>query len=108
MESCPEDLVRLLEDENAYREVIADFVDCRLSAERFVPRFRHLWNCDRTLCADVAANPPDRAGVYGLLDGVNTLCDTYSDALGAGMAYRVSAEQFRKEVDCLTRDSVLR
>jgi anti-sigma factor RsiW len=105
--SSQENPVRLLEDEGAYREVIGDFVDGQLSAERFLQRFRHLWQCDRTINAGQAAPPRGNAGLYGLLDSVNALCESYSHALMPGQGYRVSAEQLRKEIDCMTRDSAL-
>lgn len=104
--------MKLLEDEEAYRDAVDDFIACRSSADAFVRRFTHLWKCDGAVCDSAAmaahARLAGKPGLYGLLDGVDALCETYARSLQPGAGYRVSAEQFRKEVDGLTRGSVLR
>jgi hypothetical protein len=83
--------MRLLRDEQAYRRILVDFVAQRLSAAAFIARFRHLWR----------GALHDQTGFYGLLDSVNTLCETFAHNLPSGCGYRVSEEQFRKEVQSL-------
>lgn len=104
--------MKLLEDEEAYRDAVDDFIACRSSADAFVHRFTHLWKCDGAVCDSAAmaahARLAGKPGLYGLLDGVDALCETYARSMQPGAGYRVSAEQFRKEVDGLTRGSVLR
>ena len=98
--------MRLLHDEQAYRRVLGDFVASRLDAGAFILRFRHLWKCDGVAGVDrVPAIPgtvPAQPGLYGVLDSVNALCATYTRGLPPGCDYRVSEEQFRKEVGSLT------
>jgi hypothetical protein len=98
--------MRLLRDEQAYRRILDDFVAQRLSAAAFIARLRHLWRCDGAEGIDsVVATSGDRlgqAGFYGVLDAVHTLCETYATNLPSGHGYRVSEEQFRKEVESLT------
>lgn len=98
--------MRLILDEGAYRRVLGNFLDCRSSAEVFISRFSHLWRCDGApvgaCSADVAsaifgAGP----GFYGLMDTINSLCEEYSRSLADGGGYRVSEEQFRKEIEAL-------
>jgi len=97
--------MRLLRDEQAYRRILVDFVAQRLSAAAFIARFRHLWQCDGAAGIDSALAMRgalhDQTGFYGLLDSVNTLCETFAHNLPSGRGYRVSEEQFRKEVQSL-------
>lgn len=98
--------MRLLHDEQACLRVVNDFVAERLKAATFIPRFQHLWQCDGAKGIDSAlATIGDResqAGLYGVLDSVNDLCTDYASSLPPGRGYRVSEEQFRKEVESLT------
>jgi len=94
--------MNLIRDEQAYFRMLDDFVAGRVDAAVFIARFRHQWACDG---ADATAGDPatsgagaDRAGLYGLLDSIATLCATYAHGLPSGCGYRVSEEQFRKEV----------
>ncbi len=92
----------LIRDEQAYLRMLDDFVARRVAAAVFIARFQHQWQGDG---ADVPATPgatPDRAGLRGLLDSIATLCATYAQTLPSGCGYRVSEEQFRKEVESLT------
>ena len=98
--------MRLIRDEQAYFRIVDDFVARRVSAAVFMPRFRHLWQGDgadrvegavaKTHVAD------DHAGLCGLFAGINALCETYAYNLPDGRGYRVSEEQFRKEVQSRT------
>ena len=97
--------MRLLRDEQAYLRVVDDFVAERTGACAFIPRFQHLWRCDCAQgidAATAAATRADRAGLYGVLDSVNELCADYAGSLPPGQGYRVSEEQFRKEIESLT------
>ena len=98
--------MRLIRDEQAYFRVVSDFVDERASAAVFMARFRHLWECDGAEGVDsvlaMSGVTHDQAGLYGLLDSINTLCGTFAHNLPSGCGYRVSEEQFRKEVQSLT------
>jgi len=97
--------MRLIRDEQAYRRILADFVAQRLSAAAFIASFRHLWRCDGSEGIDsvlaMSGGPHNQSGFYGLLDSVNTLCETFAHNLPSGCGYRVSEEQFRKEVESL-------
>ncbi len=97
--------MRLIRDEQAYVRAISDFVEQRVSAAVFMPRFRHLWECDGAEGVDavlaMSDAPHNQAGLYGLLDAINTLCETFAHNLPSGCGYRVSEEQFRKEVQSL-------
>jgi len=97
--------MRLLRDEQAYRLILVEFVAQRLSAAAFIARFRHLWQCDGAEGIDSALAMSgalhNQTGFYGLLDSVNTLCETFAHNLPSGCGYRVSEEQFRKEVESL-------
>ena len=98
--------MRLLQDEQAYLRVVNDFVEERLKAVTFIPRFQHLWRCDGAAALDGAlaagGHRDDQARLYGVLDSVNDLCADYTGSLPSGHGYRVSEEQFRKEVESLT------
>ena len=95
--------MKLLRDEQAYRQIVDDFVAKRLDAQDFILRFRKLWDCDRAEgVAGVLAMQrakPGPAGLYGFLDSVSALCTTYRRCLPADGGYRVSEEQFRKEIE---------
>ncbi len=97
--------MRLIRDEQAYFRTLSDFVEQRVSAAVFMPRFRHLWECDdaESVASVLAMSdaPHNQAGLYGLLDSINTLCETFARNLPSGCGYRVSEEQFRKEVQSL-------
>jgi hypothetical protein len=104
--------MRAIRDEQAYFLVLGDFVAGRVSAALFVPRFRHLWQCgggDDIVIArakvDISAKD---GGLYGLLEGIHILCETYAHNLPDGRGYRVSEEQFRKEVQSRTSALPLR
>ncbi len=95
--------MKLLRDEQAYRQVVDDFVAKRLDARDFIPRFQKLWDCDRAEGVDgvlaMQRAEPGPAGLYGFLDSIGALCATYSRCLPADGGYRVSEEQFRKEIE---------
>ena len=96
---------RLLDDESAYREILARFVDGRLDATDFLAGFLHLWRRDAATASrpSAQADPParDQTALYAVLDAVNALCEAYARALVPDGGYRVSEEQFRKEILCL-------
>ena len=101
----------VIHDEQAWFRILDDFVAQRVSAAVFMARFRHRWQCDG---AQGMAGVPamtgashDRAGLQGLLDSIDGLCRTYAHNLPSGCGYRVSEEQFRKEVESLA-DTLLR
>ena len=100
----------LVRDEQAYLRILDDFVAGRVSAAVFMSRFRHLWQChggdriDSVLAK--GAMPNKHPGLYGLLDAISNLCETYAYNLPEGRSYRVSEEHFRKEVQ--SRTSALR
>ena len=98
--------MRPIRDEQAYFQVLDDFVARRMSAAVFMPRFRHLWQCDGADASDsVAAKTHagnDHAGLYGLFGAIDALCETYAYNLPDGRGCRVSEEQFRKEVQSRT------
>jgi hypothetical protein len=102
--------VRLIRDEQAYFRTLSDFVEQRVSAAVFMSRFGHLWECDGAEGVDsvvaMSGAPHNQAGLYGVLDSINTLCETFALNLPSGCGYRVSEEQFRKEVQ--SRVSTLR
>ncbi len=95
--------MRLLRDEQAYRQIVDDFVARRQDARNFVLRFRKLWDCDRAEGVDGVLGMQHAksglAGLYGFLDSVSALCTTYMRCLPADGGYRVSEEQFRKEIE---------
>lgn len=98
--------MRTIRDQQAYFRVLDDFVARRVSAAVFIPCFQHLWRCDgaggfdgivaKTHMAD------DRSGICGLFAAIDALCETYAYNLPDGRGYRVSEEQFRKEVQSRT------
>jgi hypothetical protein len=96
----------LLRDEQAYFRILDDFVARRVDAAVFITRFRHQWTCDGAAGVRhvLAMSGParDQPGLYGLLDSIDALCRTYAHNLPSGHGYRVSEEQFRKEVQSLT------
>ena len=98
--------MRLIRDEDAYLRILDDFVAHRASAAVFMSCFEHLWECDGAEGVDsllaMSGAPHNQAGLYGLLDSINTLCTTFAKDLPSGCGYRVSEEQFRKEVQSLT------
>ena len=98
--------MRPIRDEQAYFRILDDFVARRVSAAVFMPRFQHLWQCDGADGIDsVVATThvaDDHAGLYGLFAAINALCETYAYNLPDGRGYRVSEEQFRKEVQSRT------
>lgn len=96
--------MKLIHDEHAYRHVLEKFLGCRSSADDFVSRFSHLWRCDcAPIARDADATQAVQAGpgFYGLMDSINSLCEEYASSLEDGCGYRVSAEQFRKEIEAL-------
>jgi len=98
--------MRLIRDEQAYFRILGDFVAQRVGAAAFIARFRQQWQCDDAEGIDsllaMSGAPHNQAGLYGLLDSIDTLCRTYAHNLPSGCGYRVSEEQFRKEVESLT------
>lgn len=98
--------MRAIRDEQDYFLILGDFVAGRVSAALFVPRFRHLWQCGGGDGIDIARAKVDISakdgGLYGLLEGIHILCETYARNLPDGRGYRVSEEQFRKEVQSRT------
>ena len=97
--------MKLLKDEQAYRQIMDDFVAKRLDARDFILRFQKLWDCDRAEGVDgvLAMQHAESglAGLYGFLDSVSALCSTYGHCLPADGGYRVSEEQFRKEIEAM-------
>jgi hypothetical protein len=97
--------MRLISDERAYRRVLGNFVGCRSSAQVFISRFSHLWRCDGAplggCSVEVPSAPSTGPGFYGLMDTINSLCEDYSSSLADGCGYRVSEEQFRREIEAL-------
>jgi hypothetical protein len=97
--------MRLLRDEQAYSQILHDFVAQRLDGRNFILRFQKLWDCDRAEGVEgVLAMQRARsglAGLYGFLDSVHALCAIYVHNLPAESGYRVSEEQFRKEIASL-------
>ncbi len=98
--------MRLIRDEQAYFRTLSDFVEQRVSADVFMERFRHLRECDGVEGVDsvlaMSGAPHDQAGLYAILDSIDTLCEAFASNLPSGCGYRVSEEQFRKEVQSLT------
>lgn len=102
---------RLIRDEGAYRQLVKDFVQRRLNAHEFLPRFAHLWRCDGAdFIADTTPVPmtQDESALYGVLDSINELCDSYERSIPDGRGYRVSEEQFRREVQAHAAQNLLR
>ena len=100
--------MRLIRDERAYRRVLGDFLGCRSSARVFISRFSHLWRCDGAALARSAVVAPAfgaEPGFYGLMDTINSLCEEYAGSLADGCGYRVSEEQFRKEIEGLMSET---
>jgi hypothetical protein len=98
--------MNLVHDKREYQRALDDFVSGRASASAFIPRFSHLWKCDRApidSSTDVGRKAGSTPGFYGLMDAVNTLCETYTRSLPEGCGYRVSEEQFRREVESLVQ-----
>ena len=100
--------MRLIRNERAYIRILDDFAAQRVSASMFVPRFRHLWHLDQAVGIDsvqpMSGARVNTAGLYGLLDSIDSLCGAYADNLPAGCGYRVSEEQFRKEIESMTSE----
>jgi hypothetical protein len=96
--------MKLIRDERAYRRVLENFLGGRSNALVFISQFSHLWLCDGAVCqigGRMALAPDSQPGFYGLMDTINSLCQQYANCLGDGCGYRVSEEQFRKEVETL-------
>lgn len=97
--------MKLLRDEKAYRQVADDFVARRLDARDFIAHFQKLWDCDRaegvTGVLAMQRAMSGLPGLYGVLDSVSALCSTYVRNLPPGAGYRVSEEQFRKEIEAM-------
>jgi hypothetical protein len=97
--------MRLIRDDGAYRRLLDDFVAQRVGAAVFIARFRHLWACDGAQGIDsvpaTGGAPDDRPGLPGALEAIGDLCETFARSLAPGCGYRVSEEQFRKEVQGL-------
>jgi hypothetical protein len=96
--------MRLIQNERAYAELIEAFVEGRASAEEFLPLFSHLWRCDANGHlndgATISMTDAER-GFYGAIDSISNLCECYRQSFPAGCGYRVSAEQFRKQLESL-------
>jgi hypothetical protein len=94
---------RLIQDERPYAAVVRLFVDRHIGAAEFLARFAHLWHCDGSegIFGREAIIPMTRAetALYGTLDALNELCEVYWSSLPDGCGYRVSEEQFRKEIE---------
>ena len=100
--------MRLIRDERAYRQVLGNFLGCRSSARVFISRFSHLWRCDGVPLACSAGLTPAvgaEPGFHGLMDTINSLCEEYAGSLADGSGYRVSEEQFRKEIEALMSEA---
>ena len=73
--------MKLMQNEKAYLDVVQQFAQERLSAAEFLSRFSHLWRCEEAgvPSASAASIPMTPAGsqLYGLLDAINELCETY-------------------------------
>jgi len=97
--------MRLMRDEQACLRILDDFVARRVNAAVFMARFRQQWQCDGAEGLDgvpaPGGAPPGQAAVFGLLESIDGLCSTYAHNLPSGCGYRVSEEQFRKEVASL-------
>ena len=97
--------MKLLRDEQAYRQILDDFVARRQDARDFVRGFRTLWDGDRAdsvaRVREMQRGEPGSAGLYGFLDSVSELCTAYMHCLPADAGYRVSEEQFRKEIEAM-------
>ncbi len=95
--------MKLLRDEQAYRQIVDDFVAGRVNARNFVLHFQKLWDCDRAEGVEgvlaMQHAKSGSAGLYGFLDSVSALCTTYTRCLPSDGGYRVSEEQFRKEIE---------
>ena len=98
--------MRLIRDKQAYFRILDDFVARRVSAAVFMPRFRQLWHGDAANRIESAVAKThvadDHADLYGLFAAINALCEIYAYNLPDGRGYRVSEEQFRKEVQSRT------
>jgi hypothetical protein len=103
--------MQLIRDERSYAESVEGFLKRRMNASEFLARFSHLWRCDRADAVVVgdAAVPMTHAEsqLYGVLDSMNGLCETYYRCLSPGCGYRVSEEQFRKEIQRLASTSLV-
>ncbi|MEO5688581.1 MAG: hypothetical protein ABIR54_14585 [Burkholderiaceae bacterium] len=96
--------MNLIHDERAYRKVLANFVSSRVGATVFISNFAHLWKCDGAPIdgdPDIGRKPGSGPGFYGCMDAVNALCVEYTRSLPDGFGYRVSEEQFRREIQAL-------
>ena len=95
--------MKLLRDEQAYRQIVDDFVARRQDARSFVLHFLRLWDGDRAEGVDDVLEMQHAesglTGLYGFLDSVGALCTTYRRCLPEDGGYRVSEEQFRKEIE---------
>ena len=47
------------------------------------------------------------SALFGALEGINELCGSYERSLPEGCGYRVSEEQFRKEVQSRSAQNLL-
>lgn len=95
--------------QRAHLAVLDDFVAGRTSAAAFIARFEDLWRRDAVGAFDVDDGSPvagrdvgGAAGLHGILGSVESLCASYAQSLPDGCGYRVSEEQFRKEIESLT------
>ena len=103
--------MRLVRDEHACLAALDDFVAGRVGAAVFIAHFRQLWQRDRVDGVDgvqaMREGADNAAVLHGLLDSVGSLCATYAQSLAPGGGYRVSEEQFRKEIRSMTAELAL-
>jgi hypothetical protein len=101
----------MLRNKAAYRQVVGDFVTRTIGAEDFLSGFAQLWLRDRAAPVDDGRPgglpAPDEARLLSLLGDIDALCATYTRSLLPGREYRVSAAQFRREVEARVHGSTL-
>ena len=90
----------------ACRVLVSDFVQWRMSADDFLPRFTQLWRSGDpdTSLPKVETRKHHvhlESSIQGVLDSINELSETYRRCLPTGAGYRVSEEQFRKAIQSL-------
>jgi hypothetical protein len=96
--------VNLIHDQRAYERVLKSFVAGGVPASSFISCFARLWKRDGAPIdshAEAGSQAAAEPGFYGRMDAVNALCEDYTSCLPDGCGYRVSEEQFRKEIERL-------